>query len=115
MVFSIHRTTYVSPQYVSGAGEDVAISFMVDVSRSNYMAYVRSYHGIQIIIHEPNAYPETSISKAISQPGYEAVLNVKASVIVSDPGIRSLGLDQRGCLFRDEVCLCQSFVVSVCI
>lgn len=90
---------------MSGAGDDVALNFMIDVSRLNYMAYVRSYHGAQILIHEPNAYPEASISKAISQPGYEAVITVKASVVHSDPGIRSLSLDQRDCLFPDEVFL----------
>lgn len=93
-----------SPRYVSGSGEDVALNLMIDVSRENYMAYVRSYHGVQIIIHGPTDFPETSISKAISQPGYENVVTIKPSVVVSDPDIRSLKLEQRGCFFFDEVC-----------
>lgn len=67
------------------------------------MAYVRSYHGVQVMIHGPDDFPEASISKAISQPGYENIINVGASVVESDPGIRTLGQTQRGCVFNEEV------------
>lgn len=80
----------------------MALNLLIDVSKQNYVSYVRSYYAVQVMIHDPVEYPESSINKAISQPGFETIIAVKPSVVVSDESIRSMDLIQRECLFKDE-------------
>lgn len=89
--------------HVSGAGEYVGLTLLIDVSRENYMAYVRPYYGVQILVHDSDRFPDTTISKAVSQPGYETAILVKPSILVTGPEVRSVNLDKRRCLFPDEV------------
>lgn len=81
----------------------MALNLLIDVSRENYLAYVRPYYGVQVLVHDSDRFPDTTISKAVSQPGYETAISVKPSILVTRPEVRSVDLDKRGCLFPDEV------------
>lgn len=55
------------------------------------------------VIHDPEDFPQTSVTTSIGQPGFDLTIAVLPSVIVSEPGIRGLSQLQRNCLFEDEV------------
>lgn len=89
---------------VSGAGENVGLNIRIEVERDSYMAYSKSFYGVKILIHDAESFPQTSVTTTtIGQPGYDLTIAVIPSVIVSEPGIKSLAQKQRNCLFNDEV------------
>lgn len=88
---------------VTGAGENVGLSIRIEVEPDNYVAYSKSFYGAKILIHDPEDFPQTSVTTAIGQPGYDLTIAVLPSVIVSEPGIKGLSQLQRNCLFEDEV------------
>lgn len=89
---------------VSGAGENVGLNIRIEVERDAYVAYSKSYYGVKILVHDAESFPQSSVaSTTIGQPGYDLTIAVIPSVIVSEPGIRSLSMKQRKCLFDDEV------------
>lgn len=90
---------------VSGAGENVGLNIRIEVERDTYMAYSKSFYGVKILIHDAESFPQSSVTTTtIGQPGYDLTIAVIPSVIVSEPGIKSLSQKQRNCLFNDEVC-----------
>lgn len=88
---------------VSGAGQFVGLEVLLRVSTAQYVAYSRSYYGINVLIHSPEDYPQASATTTVVQPGYDVILAIIPSVVVSTPDVRSLALEQRNCLFEDEV------------
>lgn len=94
-----------SPIYrVSGAGENVGLNLRIEVEKEQYVAYSKSFYGAKILIHDAENFPQTSVTTTtIGQPGSDLTIAVIPSVIVSEPGIRSLNLKQRNCLFDNEV------------
>lgn len=89
--------------YVSGAGEDVTINVMIDVSRDNYMAYTREFYGAHIIIHRRDDFVGQTMTRVVSVPGFETVSLITANVVYTHPDVRSMNLKQRGCYFDGEV------------
>lgn len=76
----------------------------IEVERESYMAYSKSFYGVKILIHDAESFPQSSVTTTtIGQPGYDLTIAVIPSVIVSEPGIKSLSQKQRNCLFNDEV------------
>lgn len=94
-----------NPTYrVSGAGENVGLNIRIEIEKESYVAYSKSFYGAKILIHDAENFPQTSVTTTtIGQPGYDLTIAVLPSVIVSEPGIRSLSQKQRNCLFVDEV------------
>lgn len=88
---------------VTGAGENVGLNIRIEVEKESYVAYSKSFYGAKILIHDPEDFPQTSVTTSIGQPGYDLTIAVLPSVIVSEPGIRGLSQLQRNCLFEDEV------------
>lgn len=88
---------------MSGAGQFVSLEVLLDVSTAQYVAYSRSYYGVNVLIHSPEDYPQASATTTVAQPGCEVILAIIPSVVVSEPTVRSLALAQRDCLFHDEV------------
>lgn len=108
--FSGKKTDMVTDQLsnpiyrVSGAGENVGLNIRIEVERTAYVAYSKSYYGVKILVHDAESFPQSSVaSTTIGQPGYDLTIAVIPSVIVSEPGIRALAINQRNCLFDDEV------------
>ena len=89
--------------HVTGAGRNAGLYLMIDVGKNHYVSYVRAFYGIQILVHEPNDFPETSLTTVVGQPGSDVILFVTPSIIASDPAVRSLEVTRRNCLFNDEV------------
>lgn len=90
---------------MSGAGENVGLHLRIEIEKESYVAYSKSFYGAKILIHDAENFPQTSVTTTtIGQPGYDLTIAVIPSVIVSEPGIRSLSEKQRNCLFDDEVC-----------
>lgn len=100
-----------NPTYrVSGAGENVGLNLRIEVEKEHYVAYSKSFYGAKILIHDAENFPQTSVTTTtIGQPGSDLTIAVIPSVIVSEPGIRSLSQKQRNCLFDDEVSQIVSF------
>lgn len=94
-----------SPTYrVSGAGENVGLNVRIEIEKESYVAYSKSFYGAKILIHDAENFPQTSVTTTtIGQPGYDLTIAVIPSVIVGEPGIRTLSHKQRNCLFVDEV------------
>lgn len=94
-----------NPTYrVSGAGENVGLNVRIEIEKESYVAYSKSFYGAKILIHDAENFPQTSVTTTtIGQPGYDLTIAVLPSVIVGEPGIRSLSQKQRNCLFVDEV------------
>lgn len=94
-----------NPTYrVSGAGENVGLNIRIEIEKESYVAYSKSFYGAKILIHDAENFPQTSVTTTtIGQPGYDLTIAVLPSVIVGEPGIRSLSQKQRNCLFVDEV------------
>lgn len=94
-----------NPTYrVSGAGENVGLNLRIEIEKDAYVAYSKSFYGAKILIHDAENFPQTSVTTTtIGQPGFDLTIAVMPSVIVSEPGIRSLSQKQRNCLFDDEV------------
>lgn len=89
---------------MTGAGENVGLNIRIDVERESYVAYSKSFYGVKILVHDAESFPQSSVATTtIGQPGYDNTVAVIPSVIVSEPGIRSLAQKQRNCLFNDEV------------
>lgn len=76
---------------------------LLRVSEADYVAYTRSYYGITVLIHPPHDYPQYSATTTIAQPGSDVILAVVPSVVISQPEVRTLSLQQRSCFFEDEV------------
>ncbi|XP_055311194.1 sodium channel protein Nach-like isoform X2 [Sitodiplosis mosellana] len=93
-----------NPTYrVSGAGENVGLNIRIEIEKESYVAYSKSFYGAKILIHDAENFPQTSVTTTtIGQPGYDLTIAVLPSVIVGEPGIRSLSQKQRNCLFVDE-------------
>lgn len=87
---------------VTGAGENVGLNIRIEVEKEEYVAYSKSFYGAKILIHDPEDFPQTSVTTSIGQPGFDLNIAVLPSVIVSEPGIRGLSQLQRNCLFEDE-------------
>lgn len=95
---------FLNPQYrVSGAGPYVGMEVLVNIDPDQYMAYTKTYHGVSILIHSPDEYPQNAVAKAIGQIGTDVTINVVPSVIVTEESVRALSLAQRNCYFKDEV------------
>lgn len=88
---------------VTGAGENVGLNIRIEVEKETYVAYSKSFYGAKVLIHDPEDFPQTSVTTSIGQPGYDLTIAVLPSVIISEPGIRGLSQAQRNCLFQDEV------------
>lgn len=67
------------------------------------MAYTKTYHGVSILIHSPQEYPQNAVARTIGQIGTDVTINVVPSVIVTEESVRGLPLTQRNCYFKDEV------------
>lgn len=107
----IHRNTTDSvaeqlydPLYrVSGSGESAGLSLLLDVQKDDYVAYSKSFYGAEILIHDPQDFPQTSVMSAVAQPGTDLLLSIIPTVTMSEEDVKSLSLRQRSCLFDDEV------------
>lgn len=89
------------PIYVMGAGKSVGLTVLLDVGQEGYLSVSRDYYGIEIVVHDPQEMPPTTVS-AVVQPGQDLSLSVSPSVVVSVPDIRDLPISQRMCYFEDE-------------
>lgn len=89
--------------YVTGAGEDVTLNVLADVSPENYMAYSREFYGTQVIIHRHDDFAGQTTTRIIAQVGFETIIIVNPNVVVSADDVRDMHLAQRGCVFDEEV------------
>lgn len=89
--------------FVSGAGEDVTLNVMADVSRDDYMSYLRAYHGIHIIVHNDMDFVDQTINRIVGQPEFETVIDVSPLVVVSASDVLDMSIARRGCLIDGEV------------
>lgn len=82
----------------------MGLNLRIEIEKDAYVAYSKSFYGAKILIHDAENFPQTSVTTTtIGQPGFDLTIAVMPSVIVSEPGIRSLSQKQRNCLFDDEV------------
>lgn len=88
---------------VSGSGNNVGLSALVQIEPDDYVAYSKSFYGAYILIHGPTDFPQTSVTTAIGQPGTDLTISVTPTVTVSEPRIRQMAIHKRKCLFDDEV------------
>lgn len=87
---------------ISGAGEDVSLRVFVDVEPQNYLSAKRFFYGTEIIIHDPEDFPEKSLLTAFSQPGTDVSIAVLPSVVATEKDVKSLPVNLRFCRFEYE-------------
>lgn len=75
---------------------------MVDTKPNQYVSPTENYYGAEVIIHSSQDYPDLTISSSVVQPGEDLRLAVQPEIIVSQPGIRKMDVEQRNCWFDDE-------------
>lgn len=63
----------------------------------------RTVYGLEVLIHDPNEFPQASITSAVAQPSAEVILSITPSVINSKATIRDVPVNERQCYFEDEV------------
>lgn len=108
-LYSDHFTDMVTDQLntpiyrVAGYGESVGLTVLVDPEMDDYVSFRSSFYGIKVLIHGPEDFPDTSVTTIIAQPGDDVSIAVVPSVVRSNIDIRSLPVNQRDCLFEDEV------------
>lgn len=67
------------------------------------MSPTKSFPGAEVIIHNPEDYPDVLQSSEIVAPGEDVRIAVSPEVIKSDSTIRPMDAIQRDCWFKDEV------------
>lgn len=75
---------------------------MVDTKPHQYVSPTENYYGAEVIIHSSQDYPDLTTSSSVVQPGEDLRLAVQPEIIVSQPGIRKMDVEQRNCWFDDE-------------
>lgn len=70
---------------------------------TNYQAYSATYsEGIKLLIHERKIYPsDLSVEKMISHRS-ETTIRVASTLTMCSIAVRSLGTEDRECLFQQE-------------
>lgn len=108
-MFRDHSTDIVTDQLnqpiyrVAGYGESVGLTILVDPEINDYVSFRSSFFGIKVLIHGAEEFPDSSVTTIIAQPGNDVSIAVVPTVVVSNIEIRSLPVNQRDCLFEDEV------------
>jgi acid-sensing ion channel, other len=92
------------PYRVAGAGRGSGLFVILDLEVESYVAATRPFYGCEIIVHDPNDFPQTSFSSTIIQPGYVGELMITPSLIESQEIIENVAINQRKCYLQDEVC-----------
>lgn len=81
----------------------MGLSVLLDIETEHSMGMSKPIYGAEILIHDPEEFPQASLTSAIAQPGYEVDISVIPSVITSKQAIRDLPVNERICWFGDEV------------
>lgn len=76
---------------------------MMDSQPHESLGLARTVHGLEVLIHDPEEFPQASISSAVAQPNMEVILSITPSVINSKAAIRDIPVIERQCYFEDEV------------
>lgn len=58
---------------------------------------------MEILIHDCDNYPQTTLTTVIAQTGYDVAVAVIPTFLLSSADIKSLPIKQRECYFPDEV------------
>lgn len=74
----------------------------MDVEPHNYLSAKRFFYGTEIIIHDPEDFPEKSLLTAFSQPGTDVSIAVLPSVVATEKDVESLPVNLRFCRFEYE-------------
>lgn len=80
----------------------MGLNVLLDVEKQHSVAFSKSVYGADVLIHDPEEFPQASLSSAVVQPGREVSLTVVPTVIDSKRIIRDLPVAERKCLFSDE-------------
>lgn len=76
---------------------------MMDSQPQHSLGLARTVHGLEVLIHDPEEFPQGSITSAVAQPNAEVILSITPSVINSKETIRDIPVDERQCYFEDEI------------
>ncbi|XP_046392144.1 sodium channel protein Nach-like [Ischnura elegans] len=102
---------------VSGAGQDLGLSVMLDCQPQNYFASAHSFYGTKVLVHDPTDFPETTATAALVFSRQEAWISVAPSVVESTGAVRGIEVSRRQCLFEDELQLssAEAYSYQTCI
>ncbi|GAB0097885.1 sodium channel protein Nach [Sergentomyia squamirostris] len=103
--------------HVSGSGRNVGLHIVVDIEPESSVAMTRNYYGIEVMVHDAEEFPQSSVTTAVAQPGQEVVIAVKPSVVSSRPSVRGVAVKKRNCYFNDEYKLraTKKYTLNSCI
>lgn len=87
---------------MAGYGEFVGLSLLLDTESEAYISPRNSFYGVNVMIHDAEDFPDTSVSHVVVQPGEDVSIAIIPRVIMSNPEVRTLPPAQRNCLFYDE-------------
>lgn len=75
---------------------------MLDIQPENYISPRKDFFGADIIIHNPEEFPEKEVT-TVGQPGHDISIAIVPSVVYSDKDVESLSISWRACRFESEV------------
>lgn len=75
---------------------------MLDTETESYVSPRDSFDGINVMIHDAEDFPDTTVSHVVVQPGEDVSVAIIPRVVISNPEVRSLPPEQRNCWFPDE-------------
>jgi acid-sensing ion channel, other len=102
MIFSERSEHNLKPYRVAGAGRGSGLAVVLDLGTENYLTASRPFYGSEVIIHDPNDFPQTSFSTTIVQPGQVGELMITPTLIESQEVIESVAIEQRRCYLKGE-------------
>ena len=91
-----------SIKYVSGIGEHVGLTFIVNTQPENYVAPTGNIFGAEILIHHSMEMPDMATTSEFVNPGENLQIAIRPEIIISKPKVRKLDVVQRNCWYDDE-------------
>lgn len=88
--------------HVAGAGRTLGLEVVLDVERHEALALSKPFHGVEVLIHDPEEFPQGSTALSVAVAGGSALLAVVPTVTTSRESLRSVALEERQCYFPDE-------------
>lgn len=71
---------------LEGPGDYIGLNLVITPELNNYVAYTRSFYGVQAGIHNSDEFADLN-NLVIAQPGYDVKVMLEPSVLVADPEV----------------------------
>lgn len=89
-------------KYVSGIGEHVGLTFIIDTQPENYIAPIEGIFGAEIFIHHAMDMPDMATTSEFVSRGEHLQIGILPEILNSQPEVRKLDVIQRNCWYEDE-------------